>query len=60
MGTFGQQINLFLGAVEEIKANIRVPMVINAVTPTVTNTLGALEKFRDNMRVLLVTKLTFF
>jgi hypothetical protein len=35
-------------------------MIINAVTPTVTDTLGTLEELRDNLRVLLVTKLTFF
>jgi hypothetical protein len=35
-------------------------MVINAVTPTVTSTLGTLEEFRDNLWVLLVNKLTFF
>jgi hypothetical protein len=56
---FGQQINLLLGAIEEIKANIRVPLIINADTPTVTDTLGTLEEFRDNLRVLLITKLTF-
>jgi hypothetical protein len=52
-------MNLLIGAVEEIKANIRVPLSINADTPTVTDSPGTLEEFRDNLRVLLVTKLTF-